>query len=32
VGAALLVATEIELVAVGGLPRSEYKSKLVDRP
>jgi phenylacetate-CoA ligase len=29
---ALLVATEIELVAVGGLPRSEYKSKLVDRP
>jgi phenylacetate-CoA ligase len=29
---ALLVATEIELVAAGGLPRSEYKSKLVDRP
>ena len=22
----------IELVAAGGLPRSEYKSKLVDRP
>jgi phenylacetate-CoA ligase len=29
---ALLVATEIELVAAGGLPRSEYKSKLVERP
>jgi phenylacetate-CoA ligase len=28
---ALLVATEIELVATGGLPRSEYKSKLVER-
>jgi phenylacetate-CoA ligase len=28
---ALLVATEIELVAAGGLPRSEYKSKLVER-
>ena len=28
---ALLVTTEIELVAAGGLPRSEYKSKLVDR-
>ena len=27
---ALLVTTEIELVAAGGLPRSEYKSKLVD--
>jgi len=29
---ALLVTTEIELVVAGGLPRSEYKSKLVDRP
>ena len=29
---ALLVTTEIELVAAGGLPRSEYKSKLVDHP
>jgi phenylacetate-CoA ligase len=29
---ALLVSTEIELVAAGGLPRSEYKSKLVERP
>jgi phenylacetate-CoA ligase len=29
---ALLVTAEIELVAAGGLPRSEYKSKLVDRP
>ena len=29
---ALLVTTEIELVAAGSLPRSEYKSKLVDRP
>jgi phenylacetate-CoA ligase len=29
---ALLVATEIELVAAGGLPRSDYKSKLVERP
>ena len=28
---ALLVTTEIELVAAGGLPRSEYKSKLVER-
>jgi phenylacetate-CoA ligase len=28
---ALLVTTDIELVAAGGLPRSEYKSKLVDR-
>ena len=27
---ALLVTTEIELVGAGGLPRSEYKSKLVD--
>jgi phenylacetate-CoA ligase len=29
---ALLVTAEIELVAAGSLPRSEYKSKLVDRP
>jgi phenylacetate-CoA ligase len=29
---ALLVTTEIELVAAGSLPRSEYKSKLVDCP
>ncbi|MGA2495784.1 MAG: AMP-binding protein [Roseiarcus sp.] len=29
---ALLVTTKIELVAAGGLPRSEYKSKLVERP
>jgi phenylacetate-CoA ligase len=29
---ALLVTTEIALVAAGGLPRSEYKSKLVERP
>ena len=29
---ALLVTTEIELVAAGGLPRSEYKSKLIERP
>jgi phenylacetate-CoA ligase len=28
---ALLVTAEIELVAAGGLPRSEYKSKLVER-
>jgi phenylacetate-CoA ligase len=28
---ALLVTTEIELVAAGGLPRSNYKSKLVER-
>jgi len=28
---ALLVTTEIELVAPGALPRSEYKSKLIDR-
>ncbi len=27
----LLVTTEIELVAAGGLPRSEYKSKLVEK-
>jgi phenylacetate-CoA ligase len=29
---ALLVTAAIELVAAGSLPRSEYKSKLVDRP
>jgi phenylacetate-CoA ligase len=29
---ALVVTAEIELVAAGSLPRSEYKSKLVDRP
>ena len=29
---ALLVTAEIELVAAGSLPRSEYKSKLVDCP
>jgi phenylacetate-CoA ligase len=28
--AALLVSTKIELVPFGSLPRSEYKSKLVD--
>ncbi len=27
----LLVTTEIELVAAGSLPRSEYKSKLVEK-
>jgi phenylacetate-CoA ligase len=27
----LLVTTEIELVPPGGLPRSEYKSKLVEK-
>jgi phenylacetate-CoA ligase len=29
---ALLVRTTIELVPAGSLPRSEYKSKLVERP
>jgi phenylacetate-CoA ligase len=29
--AALLVTTEIELIPAGSLPRSEYKSKLVER-
>ena len=29
---ALLVTAAVELVAAGSLPRSEYKSKLVDRP
>ncbi len=28
----LLVATQVELVPAGTLPRSEYKSKLVERP
>jgi phenylacetate-CoA ligase len=28
----LVVTTEIELVAPGALPRSEYKSKLVEKP
>ena len=32
VRATLLVTAAIELVAAGSLPRSEYKSKLVDRP
>ena len=27
----LIVQTEVELVAPGSLPRSEYKSKLVER-
>jgi len=27
----LVVATQIELVAAGSLPRSEYKSKLVEK-
>ena len=27
----LVVQTEVELVAPGSLPRSEYKSKLVER-
>ncbi len=28
----LVVTTEIELIAPGALPRSEYKSKLVEKP
>jgi phenylacetate-CoA ligase len=28
--AALLVSTEVQIVAPGSLPRSEYKSKLID--
>ncbi len=28
----LVVQTEVDLVAPGSLPRSEYKSKLVERP
>jgi len=28
---ALLVTTEINLVAAGALPRSDYKSKLIER-